>query len=229
MEHGSVVSEVAERLLAYFTSGDVAAGTRLPAERQLAASLGVGRSAVREALAALEILGIVVVKPGSGTYLRDEISELLPRTLSWGLMLGEPRTRELVELRGGLEVQAVQLAAGRISDEALDRMRNNLAAMEAGLDDLAAFVEADAAFHREIAVGSGNQVLQELLQSIRSLLRIWVDRALTDEGHAAAALAEHRRIFAALEARDASAAAAAMQEHMETAAVRLLTGFDAAH
>jgi GntR family transcriptional repressor for pyruvate dehydrogenase complex len=228
MEHGSVVSEVAERLLAYFTSGDVAAGTRLPAERQLAASLGVGRSAVREALAALEILGIVVVKPGSGTYLRDEISELLPRTLSWGLMLGEPRTRELVELRGGLEVQAVQLAAGRISDEALDRMRNNLAAMEAGLDDLAAFVEADAAFHREIAVGSGNQVLQELLQSIRSLLRIWVDRALTDEGHAAAALAEHRRIFAALEARAASAAAAAMQEHMETAAVRLLTGFDAA-
>jgi GntR family transcriptional repressor for pyruvate dehydrogenase complex len=229
MEHGSVVSEVAERLLAYFTSGDVAAGTRLPAERQLAASLGVGRSAVREALAALEILGIVVVKPGSGTYLRDEISELLPRTLSWGLMLGEPRTRELVELRGGLEVQAVQLAAGRISDEALDRMRNNLAAMESGLADLAAFVEADASFHREIAVGSGNQVLQELLQSIRSLLRIWVDRALTDEGHAAAALAEHRRIFAALEARDASAAAAAMQEHMETAAVRLLTGFDAAH
>lgn len=75
---GSVVSEVAERLLTYFTSGDIAPGTRLPAERQLAAPLGVGRSAVREALAALEILGIVVVRPGSGTYLRDGISELLP-------------------------------------------------------------------------------------------------------------------------------------------------------
>ena len=96
MEQGSVVSEVAERLLAYFTSGDIAVGTRLPAERTLAASLGVGRSAVREALAALEILGIVIVRPGSGTYLRDGVSELLPRTLSWGLMLGAPRTRELV-------------------------------------------------------------------------------------------------------------------------------------
>jgi len=123
---GSVVSEVAERLLAYFTSGDIAVGTRLPAERQLAASLGVGRSAVREALAALEILGIVIVRPGSGTYLRDGISELLPRTLSWGMMLGAPRTRELVELRSGLEVQAAQLAADRITDEALGRLRGSL-------------------------------------------------------------------------------------------------------
>lgn len=229
MEQGSVVSEVAERLLAYFTSGDIAVGTRLPAERTLAASLGVGRSAVREALAALEILGIVVVRPGSGTYLRDGISELLPRTLSWGLMLGAPKTRELIELRGGLEVQAAQLAAARVTDASLERMRADLTLMEENLHDLKAFVEADASFHREIAVGSGNQVLQELLQSIRSLLRIWVDRALTDEGHAAAALAEHRRIFQALEKRDAAAVAEAMQSHMATAGRRLLDGYDAEH
>ncbi|AFR28772.1 FadR/GntR family transcriptional regulator [Arthrobacter sp. Rue61a] len=228
MEQGSVVSEVAERLLAYFTSGDIAPGTRLPAERNLAASLGVGRSAIREALAALEILGIVVVRPGSGTYLRDGVSELLPRTLSWGLMLGEPRTRELVELRSGLEVQAVELAALRVTDEALERMRADLDAMENNLDDLAAFVEADAAFHREIAAASGNLVLEELLQSIRSLLRIWVDRALTDEGHAEAALREHTAIFDALKARDAAAVSDTMRSHMATASRRLLAGFDAA-
>ncbi|MBP1233925.1 GntR family transcriptional repressor for pyruvate dehydrogenase complex [Arthrobacter sp. PvP102] len=228
MGQGSVVSEVAERLMAYFTSGDIAPGTRLPAERQLAASLGVGRSAVREALAALEILGIVIVRPGSGTYLRDGVSELLPRTLSWGLMLGEPRTRELVELRSGLEVQAVQLAAMRITEAALARMRANLDSMEKNLGNLAAFVEADAAFHKEIAASSGNQVLQELLQSIRSLLRIWVDRALTDEGHAAAALAEHRAIFTALESHDATAVTDAMASHMDTASRRLLAGYDAA-
>ena len=67
---GSPVSEVARRLLDLFTSGSIAAGTRLPPERHLAATLEVGRSAVREALAALEILGIVDVRPGSGTYLR---------------------------------------------------------------------------------------------------------------------------------------------------------------
>ena len=107
-------------------------------------------------------------------------------------------------------------------------MRANLHTMEDNLEDLAAFVEADAAFHREIAASSGNQVLQELLQSIRSLLRIWVDRALTDEGHAAAALKEHREIFAALEAHDPAAVTATMRSHMQTATRRLLAGFDAA-
>ncbi len=107
-------------------------------------------------------------------------------------------------------------------------MRANLDAMEKNLDHLAAFVEADAAFHKEIATSSGNQVLQELLQSIRSLLRIWVDRALTDEGHAAAALAEHRAIFEALESHDAEAVTKAMASHMTTASRRLLAGYDAA-
>ncbi len=222
LQQVSAVSEVAERLMAYFTSGDIAPGTRLPAERQLAASLKVGRSAVREALAALQILGIVVVRPGSGTYLRGGVSELLPQTLSWGLMLGAPRTRELVELRGALEVQAAQLAATRITREGLDRMKDALDTMALNVGDLAAFVEADALFHYEIAAGSGNQVLQELLQSIRSLLRIWVDRALTDEGHAQAAVKEHTAIYEMLRSRSEAGAMTAMRFHMGTAEGRLL-------
>ncbi|WGW14143.1 FadR/GntR family transcriptional regulator [Saxibacter everestensis] len=227
VQSGSAVSEVAERLMAYFTSGDVAPGTRLPSERQLSASLGVGRSAVREALAALEILGIVIVRPGSGTYLRDGVSELLPRTLSWGLMLGEPRTRELVELRSGLEVQAVELAATRITDESLVTLSDCLDSMAHSGRDFSAFVEADSLFHREIAVSSGNQVLQELLQSIRSLLRIWVDRALQDSGHAEIAVQEHAKVLEALKERDPDAAAAAMTKHMASASKRLLADFDA--
>lgn len=223
------VSEVAERLLAFFTSGQIAAGTRLPSERQLSASLGVGRSAVREALAALEILGIVVVRPGSGTYLRDSASELLPRTLSWGMMLGAPRTRELVELRGGLETQAATLAAERITDDGIERLGEHIEAMRSSRGKLAAFVEADARFHGELAASAGNQVLQELLQSIRSLLRIWADRALEGKRDATTALDEHAAIFAAVRDRDADAAASAMAAHMATAATRLLASFDEAN
>src|SRR6187551_247430 len=117
---GTPVSEVARRLMDLFTSGSIEAGTRLPPERQLAASLEVGRSAVREALAALEILGVVDVRPGSGTYLRGNTSELLPQTLSWGMMLSRTHTVELVEVRGALETYAARLATERMTDESLE-------------------------------------------------------------------------------------------------------------
>src|SRR6476620_2504218 len=128
---GTPVSEVARRLSELFTGGSIEPGTRLPPERHLAATLGVGRSAVREALAALEILGIVDVRPGSGTYLRGTASELLPQTLRWGLLIGERNTAELLELRSGLEIFVARLAASR-GDQAslaavgakLDRMRD---------------------------------------------------------------------------------------------------------
>src|SRR6187402_2518514 len=114
---GTPVSEVARRLMDLFTSGSIAPGTRLPPERHLAASLGVGRSAVREALAALEILGIVDVRPGSGTYLRGTASELLPQTLRWGLLIGERNTTELLELRSGLEIYVARLAASATASD----------------------------------------------------------------------------------------------------------------
>ncbi|WP_338045627.1 FadR/GntR family transcriptional regulator [Paenarthrobacter ureafaciens] len=140
-------------------------------------------------------------------------------------MLGEPRTRELVELRSGLEIQAMELASTRVTDEALNRMRHNLETMSRNLDNYSAFVEADALFHREIADCAGNAVLGELLQSIRSLLRIWVDRALADEDHAEAR-SRSTPILQALESGNPATAAEAMRSHMVTASRRLLAGFD---
>jgi GntR family transcriptional repressor for pyruvate dehydrogenase complex len=218
---GTPVSAVAKRLLEIFTRGDIEPGTRLPPERQLATSLGVGRSAVREALAALELLGIVDVRPGSGTYLRGSASELLPQTLSWGLMLDEPRTTELIEVRGALEIYAARLAASRISDEALGHLSEHLEAMRAHVNDLSAFVDADLRFHSELARSIDNTVLLDLLQSIRSLLRVWVDRAVQQPAEAEVAIREHAAVYAAIATRDPDAAASAMAVHMNTAGARL--------
>ncbi|QLD11437.1 FadR/GntR family transcriptional regulator [Microbacterium oleivorans] len=213
------VSEVARRLLDLFTSGEVAPGTRLPPERQLAATLEVGRSAVREALAALEILGIVDVRPGSGTYLRGAASELLPQTLRWGLLIGERNTHELIELRSGLEIYVARLAAGADDDGAglerhVERMRGSLA-------DLAAFARADLAFHHELARVAGNAMLIDLLHVVRSLLQVYADRAVHDDEQALRALAEHEAIARAVVAGDEDAAASAMAAHMATAARRI--------
>ncbi len=220
---GSPASVVVRQLVELLTAGELAPGSRLPPERALADSLGVGRSAVREALAALEILGIVQVRPGSGTYLRGGMSDLLPTTLSWGLMLAASRTRELVELRGSLEEQAAELAAQRAPDESLDALDRYVAAMAAAVEDLPAFVEADASFHVLLASATGNEVLADLLQSVRSLLRVWVERGLRTREQAEAAVAQHRAVLAAVRRHDAPAARAAMAAHMATASERVLS------
>ncbi len=218
---GTPVSEVARRLLDLFTSGSIAAGTRLPPERRLAATLGVGRSAVREALAALEVLGIVDVRPGSGTYLRGQASELLPQTLRWGLLIGERSTAELLELRSGLEIYVARLAAGRVEASELASLRSHVERMRASIGDLRAFARADSDFHAALAAAAGNAVLIDLLHIVRSLLQVYADRAVHDQDEARVAVDEHDAVYRALERGNADAAASAMATHMATASARL--------
>lgn len=219
---GTPVSEVARRMLDLFTGGSIAAGTRLPPERQLAATLGVGRSAVREALAALEILGIVDVRPGSGTYLRGAASELLPQTLRWGLLIGERNTAELLELREGLEIFVARLAATRADAATLARLEKDVVRMRDSYDDLNAFARADLDFHHALAEAAGNVTLTDHLHVIRSLLQVYADRAVHDRDHAVIATAEHEAVLSGVRAGDGDAAASAMAVHMATATARLL-------
>lgn len=220
---GTPVSEVARRLMDLFTTGDLEPGTRLPPERQLAATLEVGRSAVREALAALEILGIVDVRPGSGTYLRGTASELLPQTLRWGLLIGQKNTSELLELRSGLEIYVARLAAGRAEASDLRALSESLERMRTADGDLKAFARADLDFHNALAVAAGNDTLVDLLQVVRSLLQVYADRAVHDEAEARAAIDEHDAVFRAVQAGDEDASASAMATHMATASQRLAT------
>jgi GntR family transcriptional repressor for pyruvate dehydrogenase complex len=222
----TAVSEVTRRLLDYFTNTSVEPGTRLPPERQLAASMGVGRSAVREALAALEILGVVSVRPGSGTYLRGSVSELLPQTLSWGMLLGEPKTRELIGVRHGLEVQVARLAAAHITPESLATLSRELDAMSSSVEDYPSFVAADLQFHQELTAAADNSLLSDILQSVRSLLRVWVERGLNDADHARLTCAEHEAILVALRSGSPDRAAEAMSRHMDSAGRRLIASLD---
>jgi GntR family transcriptional repressor for pyruvate dehydrogenase complex len=223
----SVVTAVTRRLLDQFTSGSVAPGSRLPPERRLAETFAVGRSAVREALAALEVLGVVEVRPGSGTYLRSSTSELLPQTLSWGMLLGEPKTRELVQVRHGLEVQVARLAAAAIGDDGVAALTAHLDAMRAAATDFDAFAAADLRFHQELAEQAQNALLDQMLQSVRSLIRVWAERAVNDAEHVRVTCTEHAAVLATLAARDPDAAALAMSLHMDSAGARLLATVEA--
>jgi len=221
IDSSSPVSEVTRRLLDLFTSGSIEPGTRLPPERQIAANLGVGRSAVREAFAALEILGIVNVKPGSGTYLRGLASDLLPNTLSWGLLIGRERTDELLEVRAGLEIHVARLAALRRNDAALKLAGKALDQMRASTGNLTAFAKADRDFHDRLAAAAGNSLLVDQLDVVRSLLQVYANRAVQTTADALVAQVEHEAIHAAILRGDDHAAASAMAVHMTTAAKRL--------
>lgn len=226
IEPVSAVTAVTRRLLDYFASDEISPGDRLPAERQLATQLGVGRSAVREALAALELLGIVNVRPGSGTYLKGSVAELLPQTLSWGLWLGEPKTIELVGVRRALEVQVARLAAQLAGDDQRAAIEQCVAAMRENRENFAVFVEADMRFHQLLGEAAANGLLADMLTTVRSLIRVWVERQVRDVEHTSLTLREHIAIAEAVAARDPDAAAAAMDRHMDSAARRLLAGLD---
>jgi GntR family transcriptional regulator, transcriptional repressor for pyruvate dehydrogenase complex len=222
---GSAVSDIARQLLGQLLSGRLAPGTRLPSERQLAQAMGVGRSAVREALKALDVLGILDVRTGDGTYLKRTSSDLLPDAIQWGLMLGQPRTRDLIEARRHIEALTARLAAERATAEQRAELAERMDAMRSA-GSVPEFVEADLAFHLTLADAAGNSVLAGVLASARALLRVWIRQAVEQAGETTSTCAEHQRVLDAVLADDPDGAAEAMAAHMAAASTRLVSSLD---
>lgn len=218
-----LAAEVARRLVDYLLSGGVEPGARMPSERQLAEAFGVGRSAVREAIAALTLIGLIEVRHGDGTFLKRPDSPLLPQVVEWGLLLGEKRTIDLVEARQLIEVDIAGLAALRRSEDDLADLGRILSRMEwesrAGAES-SAFVDADVEFHLRLADAAGNSALRDVLTSVQALLRAWIGRVIA-EGYRDVSYAEHVPILEAVRAQDERAAEQAMDAHMRSAARRL--------
>lgn len=219
----TISAEIARRLLDYLLSGGIAPGAKLPSERQLAEAFGVGRSAVREAIAALALIGLIEVRHGDGTYMKRADSPLLPQVVEWGLLLGEQHTADLIEARQRIEIIIAGLAAERRSDKDLEQLELWLARMaeesqESGTTS--GFVDADVAFHLCLAEAAQNSALRDVLASIQALLRAWIGRVVA-EGYRQSSYDEHVPIFRAVRARDVHGAEAAMDAHLRSAAARL--------
>jgi GntR family transcriptional repressor for pyruvate dehydrogenase complex len=216
----TISSEIARKLLAYLRSGRFSPGQRIPSERSLSESLGVGRSVVREALKSLMVLGLIDVRQGDGTYLKRTDSELLPQAIEWGLMLGAKRITDLVEARHYLEVVLAGLAAERRDDADLAEMHRFVKAMEkaASADE---FVAADIGFHFTIATAAGNQSLLQIMRSIRSLLQVWITRVMHAADSSRPTWEEHAAVLKAIERKDPGGARQAMEAHMVGATARL--------
>lgn len=217
----TISTEITRKLLEYLLAGQVQPGERIPSERQLATTLGVGRSVVREALKSLTLLGLVEVRQGDGTYLKRADSELLPQVIEWGLLLGEKRVDDLIEAREHLEVIVAGLAAERRDDDALADLRRHLDEMHRAVGDADRFAAADIAFHLRVAQASGNGTLYNIMSGIRTLLQVWISRVMRAASDYAPSYDDHVAILEAMEAGDPDATRQAMVTHMERAEKRL--------
>lgn len=215
--------ELTQKLLAFVAAGGLQPGQRLPGERALAEKMGVGRSALREALKSLTVLGFLEVRQGDGTFLAASTSNLLPRIVEWGLFLGDPSVEELVVARAEVEVSLAGLAARNADRVAVGRVEQFFSFMELAVqaDDVRRYTEADISFHLAIGEASANPVLSGVLVNIRSLLRTWTEQVLASEVKPRESLEVHRPIVDAISAGNEAAARAAMHAHMTQAVAHL--------
>jgi GntR family transcriptional repressor for pyruvate dehydrogenase complex len=211
----AVPQQIVSRLLDLIQQRHLGPGERLPAERELAATMGVSRSSLREALRALTVLGVTEMRHGTGTYVSSLSPDLLVRPLSFVLSLSHGGFEQLFEARKVVEPAIAALAAERIDDAALDRVEALAGGAAAVIDDEEAFMVADLELHDAIRVAAGNAILGRFMESIASLGL--ASRKVTNPSRPlrVRSVEDHKRIVAALRRHDAEAAATAMRSHLE--------------
>lgn len=189
-----------ERIVAEIGAGNLRPGDRLT-ETELALRLGISRTPVREALRALEADGLVAHAPRVGATIRR---------------LDHAEIAELYDMRAVLEGTAARFAARAASQAELDELAAIHAAMgrASGGADLAGL---NRQFHRALLDAARNRFLIRAVEAIHKTLLILGPSTMGEGARAAAAQAEHTAILAALEARQADAAEAAIRAHIEAA------------
>ena len=210
--------QIAEQLRSLISAGEFAAGSRLPAERDLAKQLGVSRPSVREALIAMEVEGWVEVRTGSGVYVLDR-SKRTNRSKGLQIAASEWGPLELIRARRVVEGEIASMAAVQAKRKDIDAMRKAIDSMKSDADGGVLPIDGDRAFHSAIVEACGNVVLIETVQSFWDSRRGPLFERLVGYFETMkswqSAIAEHEAIFAAIRAHDGAAARAAMHAHMD--------------
>ena len=207
-----IVQQVEESIL----KGQLKPGDQLPAERDLAQSFGVSRTAVREAVKTLREKGLVEAYSGRGTFVTNGTSHAIRQSLDLMIRISQQEGAiHLAELRQVLEPEIAALAAVRIEDQLLSSMRESVTAMDRSLHEPDAYIEADLDFHLALAEAAGNPLILSLLDSIVGLLRDQRSRIFRVDGGPERGQFHHKRIMETIERRDPDAARDAMRAHLE--------------
>jgi GntR family transcriptional repressor for pyruvate dehydrogenase complex len=206
-----VYTVVVEQIRDLIEMGQLKPGDKLPTERSLAEQLGISRSSVREALSALEVLGVIQSRQGLGNYVANNLSSELPEDQFEELIESEG-TLEIIEARQLFEPGVAALAARRRTDADLRALRTCVTEMERLLGEGLDTWEPDWGFHVALANACHNPVVSAITDLITQRVRgrLWQlmreQNYASDPARPSQYLDRHRRIYEAIERGDPRAA-----------------------
>ncbi|WP_161796462.1 FadR/GntR family transcriptional regulator [Desulfosporosinus acididurans] len=197
-------------------------GDKLPSDRNLAALFNVGRTSIREALKVLNVLGLINILPGQGTFIASDSSEFFLTPLSWTFFLGDKNLEHVISVRNVLEIESARLAAINATIEDLDNLelifeQSKRAYLERNYQH---FVNLDLDFHLSIAQCSHNPILSNLLQTSRKLIKHISKSGMVNIDNLNAVYQEHSLIYENISQHRNDEAVLAMKNHLENAQIR---------
>lgn len=222
-----IYEQVAEELLLNIKNGDLKPGDKLDSVWQLAENFQVGRSAIREALSALRAMGLIEMRQGEGTFVREFDPSMISLPITTAVLMKKEDIENLLEVRKVLEVGASGAAASKRTEEDLINMKNILEKMLNSVGDEELGEKADFQFHLAVAkasqnpllVGLMNNVGEMMLQSMRETRRVWL---YSKETTSQRLYDEHMQIYKAIQAMDVRRAQDLMISHLMSVEAVLL-------
>ncbi|MCG4545397.1 FadR family transcriptional regulator, partial [Clostridium perfringens] len=164
-----VYEQVVDQIKEMVRVGQIKKGDKLPTERVMAEELQVSRTSIREAMRALEVVGLIESRQGAGNYIREEFDDVLLEPLSIVFMLQNGTNKDIFELREVLELSTIFLSVMRISDEELKKLGELVERFKTSRDE-EENVKIDSEFHSIIVKGANNVLITNLLEGVSELV-----------------------------------------------------------
>jgi GntR family transcriptional repressor for pyruvate dehydrogenase complex len=219
-----IYQEIVRQVKGMIAEGRLKSGDQLPPERDLAEKFVVSRTSVREALRALESLGLVEIRPGEGTFVREVSVESLIEPLALVMASQREAIGELFEARQLIEPALAALAARRATPEELQEMDRILEEQAKEVAAGRTGLEQDAEFHSAIGAAAHNRAITRIAHAVMDLLRQSREESLNTPGRPTRSHEDHRRVLAAIRARDEAGARQAMLDHLQAVEGLVLGG-----
>jgi GntR family transcriptional regulator, transcriptional repressor for pyruvate dehydrogenase complex len=218
-----LIDQIIEKIQKLIENGDLNPGDFLPGERVLSEKLGVSRTSLRQALKALDVMGVLDIIPGKKTYIKESFSDILINPFKFIRAVHSIKIKELFEARRVLEEGIVQMAAKKAGQQHIHRIKGYLDDSEVNLDKKNEFIYSEFMFHQSIFDAADNKILTAVMNSLNELLLVLekyekdylgiVDRKQS--------LAQHKAIFNAIKNKDPEEARLTMHAHLNSMESRL--------